>query len=114
MRLSFSVCAVALLTLAACLEEGGDETNYPEFGPGFEGRSEAACIASGGTWRSGGLSGLQTCFRETRDGGRSCAAAGDCEGLCLARSRTCAPVTPLFGCNDVLGVDGARSTLCVD
>ena len=50
----------------------------------------------------------------TRDGGKSCKRERDCEGLCLARSRTCAPIQPLFGCNDILQDNGVMVTLCID
>ena len=32
----------------------------------------------------------------------------------LARSGTCAPITPMFGCNDILQDDGREVTLCLD
>ena len=54
------------------------------------------------------MAGLHSCITPTRDAGKSCRKAGDCEGLCLARSRTCAPIEPLFGCNAVLQEDGTE------
>ncbi len=41
-------------------------------------------------------------------------ARSDCQGECLARSRTCAPIRPLFGCNAVLMDNGAEVNLCID
>lgn len=114
MRVAVMLTALFLLALAGCRDTGGPETDFPEFGPGFERLAEEACTADGGTWRPGGAAGTMTCFRDTGEGTKGCAMASDCKGLCLARSRTCAPVTPLFGCNDVLGSDGRRSTLCID
>ena len=38
----------------------------------------------------------------------------DCDGMCLARSRTCSPIKPLFGCQDVLADNGTVGTVCVD
>ena len=69
--------------------------------------------------RSGGRliarsAGLYTCVRPTRDAGRTCDEASDCEGLCLARSATCAPFTPLYGCQEVFTLRGRRETLCTD
>lgn len=74
----------------------------------------AACIAKGGTWSPTGLAKLHTCLTPTRDAGKSCRRASDCEGLCLARSRSCAPIKPLFGCNPILQEDGSEATLCID
>jgi hypothetical protein len=70
-----------------------------------------ACAARGGTLRPR-AGGLWACIRTTRDGGRTCATATACEGECLARSRTCAPFEPLFGCHEVLDQAGRPQTLC--
>lgn len=75
---------------------------------------QAKCIAKGGTWSVTGLAKLHSCIQPTRDSGKTCRKASDCEGLCLARSRTCAPVKPLFGCNPILQDDGTEATLCID
>jgi hypothetical protein len=76
-------------------------------------RARLACEASGGV-HTRRVEGLFTCAWATSDANKSCAAAGDCEGLCLARSRTCAPITPLLGCNEILTASGSAATLCVD
>lgn len=72
------------------------------------------CERKGGRWGAvqGGLA--FACFRDTRDGGKSCLSAQSCEGLCLARSRTCAPVTPFFGCHEVFTSRGLRQTICIN
>lgn len=72
-----------------------------------------ACQRQGGTLqpRAGGL---LACVRSTRDAGRACAAADQCQGDCLARSGTCAPLTPLYGCHEVLLAGGARVTQCLE
>ena len=75
---------------------------------------QLACEAGGGIWSEAGKKGVKTCVQRTRDAGKSCKREGDCEGYCLARSRSCAPVTPLFGCNDILQADGGQVTLCID
>ncbi len=74
---------------------------------------EAACRKKGGTWATVGKAG-RACVEYTKDAGKSCTRGTQCEGLCLARSGTCAPITPLFGCNDILQDDGTRATLCID
>lgn len=71
-----------------------------------------ACEKKGGDWS--GIGSLRTCVIPTRDSGKSCDREGDCEGLCLARSGTCAPVKPLLGCNEILQDNGVRATLCIE
>ena len=76
--------------------------------------AQIACEKHGSVWGVAGKSGGKTCITRTRDSGKECRRESDCEGLCLARSRTCAPVKPLFGCNDILQDDGREVTLCID
>ena len=75
---------------------------------------EVRCLKSGGLWATAGDTGAKTCVRRTRDGGKACSKQTQCEGLCLARSRSCAPITPMFGCNEILQADGREVTLCLD
>ena len=75
---------------------------------------EARCLRTGGTWAAAGQSGAKACVTLTRDGGKACTRQSQCEGFCLARSGTCAPITPMFGCNDILQDDGREVTLCLD
>ncbi|MEM9473660.1 MAG: hypothetical protein AAGA71_00070 [Pseudomonadota bacterium] len=100
-----------IATLAACQPT---EPAEPLMGAALVTREEAACEADGGRWGTGSREGTFVCYRTPADAGQTCSADGDCEGLCLARSRTCAPVTPMFGCHEVLGRLGARSTLCIE
>ena len=76
--------------------------------------SQIACEEDGGSWARAGSGGGMACVRPTRDGGKQCRSKTDCEGECLARSRTCAPIQPLFGCNAVLMDNGAEVNLCID
>ena len=73
-----------------------------------------ACDKRGGRFVAVGLNRAMTCQTPTRDAGKQCRKAGDCEGVCLGRTGTCAPVVPLLGCQDVLQNDGRRVTLCID
>jgi hypothetical protein len=75
---------------------------------------EARCFRTGGTWAAVGQSGAKACVTLTRDAGKACTRQSQCEGYCLARSGTCAPITPMFGCNDILQDDGREVTLCLD
>ncbi len=73
-----------------------------------------ACLKKNGYWVRAGRANAFTCLKLTRDSGKSCRRDGDCQGVCLARSMTCAPYIPMFGCNEILQDDGARVTLCID
>jgi hypothetical protein len=73
-----------------------------------------ACAKDGGRWSRFGASEARACLTPTGDAGKRCTKDSDCEGVCLARSGSCAPVSPLFGCNEVLQDDGRRMTLCLD
>ena len=75
---------------------------------------EKTCVKQGGSWAQAGKTGGKTCIRLTKDGGKRCQAEKDCEGYCLARSATCAPAIPMFGCNDILQDNGVQVTLCID
>jgi hypothetical protein len=74
---------------------------------------QIACERKRGSWADTG-NGLKTCITRTRDGGKRCTRESQCEGLCLARSGTCAPAKPLLGCNEILQDNGARVTLCIE
>ena len=75
--------------------------------------SQIVCEKTGGRFAKAGNSTPVVCVRETRDGGKSCRRETDCEGLCLARSRSCSPITPVLGCQESLTRDGLRVTECV-
>lgn len=95
-------------TAAAEVPEAGGAPKPPLSAEG------QACEKRGGVWSATGKSGVMACVKRTRDFGKSCSRDRDCEGACLARSRSCAPITPLFGCHDVLQDDGRQVTLCLD
>lgn len=101
----------ALLALAACQTD--EERPLEPVGEARVAADRAACEARGGRFIRGGTGGL-ACITTTRDAGKTCRKAGDCDSACLARSNTCAPIKPLFGCNEVLTSTGARVMLCVD
>ncbi|WP_245866635.1 hypothetical protein [Oceaniglobus roseus] len=104
----------ALLALGACRSEPeAPDLSLPGYDPHLVENAKAACEKREGRWGKGGKAGF-VCYEDTPDAGRSCSAADDCSGLCLARSRTCAPVKPIFGCTEVLTSLGQASTLCID
>ncbi len=103
-----------IVLLAACRTEPADDGGLPGFSVDGGAAAEEACVAKGGTWTQAGLAQAKLCIEPTRDANQSCSRESDCEGLCLARSRTCAPVKPLFGCHDVLTNSGTQATICID
>ena len=75
---------------------------------------QTACERDGGRLVQRGRTGLYDCLRQTGDPGRRCERATDCEGACLARSNSCAPMAPLLGCHEVLDGGGTRVTVCLE
>lgn len=85
----------------------------PELPPPVLSPEEQACSDKGGLWGAVGAGG-SACMTPTKDGGKQCRKESDCDGYCLARSGTCAPYTPMFGCNDIVQDNGVVVTLCLD
>jgi hypothetical protein len=106
-----------VLMLVACGPARGPQatdTGLAGYDPRGVELQRMACERRGGTLGPGPGTGTVTCVMQTRDSGRSCTRATDCEGECLSRSRTCAPVRPLRGCHDVLDNAGRTTRLCLD
>lgn len=97
-----------VLGLAACqTDTGGDERP----GAAKDDAARAECVAAGGT-PTMGLVG-PACARPTPDAGQACTSSEQCTGFCLAETRSCSPVTPYFGCHELLE-NGEIVTICVD
>jgi hypothetical protein len=116
MRAAIVIMAVGLALVGCKPFDGlrGSDTSaqLPLVGQEKQDAEKFNCVAKGGTWaqyQSGFL-----CQHETRDSGKSCHSASECEGACLARSGTCAPVTPLLGCNEVITEAGYPMKTCVN
>lgn len=106
---------LAVLALSACDDAPEDDAAaLPPVGERLVALQEAQCRDDGGRWGRTPSGSGYVCYRDTRDGNQSCLRATDCEGVCLARSRTCAPVTPYFGCHEVLTAGGVRATVCTE
>ncbi|WP_298675285.1 hypothetical protein [uncultured Lentibacter sp.] len=101
----------AVLALAACQLETTGAGGAPNTSPRGAALDSAACEAGGGTVVFG-LAGPQ-CARPQPDAGKACTSNSDCAGLCLAKTQSCAPVTPFFGCHEVLA-NGSVATICID
>jgi hypothetical protein len=83
-----------------------------------ERRIRADCTAAGLNTYPGGLEGWY-CAAPTRDGGKTCRRASDCEGPCLATDSgaaigQCGMLSAFVGCQAILLDDGTRAELCVD
>ena len=105
----------ALLALVACkAEEPKLDSGLAGYDPHLVDIERNSCLKKGGRFGSGAATGTFLCYENTPDANQSCSKASDCEGLCLARSRTCAPVKPLFGCNEVLSENGSTATVCIE
>ena len=104
------------LALGAALLVAGcqPDSDLPPVGEDLVAIQKAQCEADGDIWGKAGPEGAFVCFRRTPDGGKRCSAAGDCTGVCLARSQTCSPLNPIIGCQEVLTASGTRAMLCVD
>lgn len=75
---------------------------------------QLACEKKRGKWSGIGKGDARACVFQTKDAGKQCDRESQCDGVCLARSGTCSPYKPLFGCNEILQDNGARVTLCLD
>ncbi|MBJ2150577.1 hypothetical protein [Paracoccus sp. IB05] len=97
-------------------EVATQEVAMPEAAPvetnPFTAEARLTCEKAGGSWAKTG-SGFNSCVWNTKDSGKRCTASSQCDGQCLARSGTCAPFTPLFGCNEILDDSGRRMTECL-
>lgn len=75
---------------------------------------QLACEKRKGRWAKIGKGEARACVFQTRDAGKRCERESQCDSVCLARSGTCAPFKPMFGCHEILQDNGARVTLCLE
>lgn len=108
------VGASLCLLLVACQEDGPEIMTGGDFGESLMAERKAACEADGGRWGAGAAGGAFVCYTPMRDAGKPCSRGTDCDGLCLARSRTCAPVDPFIGCHETLTNSGLPATVCLE
>lgn len=107
---------------AAALRAGSTATTeaatagaaQPAATPAPSSPEEAACIDQGGAWARAGETGAMSCVFPMKDAGKACSKESDCESQCLARSNSCAPMWPMFGCTDVIQDNGAVVALCLN
>ncbi len=105
---------VLLLPLVACEEDDGSVPMTEDGRVDLLVEQREACERRGGRWGTRSDGSVFACFEPTRDANQPCAKESDCDGLCLARSRTCAPIKPFLGCHEVLTTAGLPATVCRD
>jgi len=76
-------------------------------------QQKAECLEAGGRWGRGGILALEQCFPTYSDGGKSCNRESDCQGMCMADTRTCAQSFS-YGCLSYLNDDGKAEEICID
>jgi len=111
------VVAMMLFALASCqflqMDQEPD-SGLKGYSPNAMETQRAACMARGGSFSKAGKSDGLICIETTRDAGKVCTSGTECDGQCLARSGTCSPLKPLFGCHEILADNGGRATICID
>ncbi len=75
---------------------------------------QLACEKKKGRWSRVGKGNGRACVFQTKDAGKRCERESQCDSVCLARSGTCAPFKPMYGCNEILQDNGMRVTLCIE
>ncbi|AZQ66349.1 hypothetical protein EF888_03900 [Silicimonas algicola] len=109
-----STVLFCVLTLVACQEDGALPAEGDSTIPDVMAGARTDCERAGGRW---GLTSSKTsyvCYRAMPDANKTCRSADDCDGLCLARSRTCSPIEPFYGCHQVLSGSGLPQTMCIE
>jgi hypothetical protein len=107
---AIGAAVLTLVALASCqmAETSGGAAAVGGRSPLLVGQE---CEAAGGRMVVG-LAGPQSASAQP-DAGKRCRDNAECAGFCLAETRSCTPVTPYFGCYDVLN-GGEPATICVD
>ncbi len=106
--------ALLAIVLVACEDETSDTPETQSIFPDIMAERRAECEASGGRWGPAANKTIFVCFRNLPDANKPCRAEGDCQGFCLARSRTCTPIEPFYGCHQVLSSGGLPQTVGVE
>ncbi|WP_205518515.1 hypothetical protein [Pseudotabrizicola algicola] len=106
--------AAAAAAPAQSTAEAAPEAAEPVAPPVVKTAAHLACERRGGRWSVAGGGKAAFCQTPTKDAGKSCRASTDCTGYCLVKSGTCAPVTPMLGCHDILNEQGRMLTQCIN
>ncbi|TMV35566.1 hypothetical protein FGG78_44445 [Thioclava sp. BHET1] len=98
------------MALAACQP---DSPKPPPVGPARLDQARAQCAAKGGRFERASAKSGYFCFTTPKDAGKVCLRSSDCSTSCLAKSHTCAPVSPLIGCHMLLDAAGNQVNECL-
>lgn len=113
MKRLIAICAMVIL--AGCQEETAVlDDGLDGYDPHSVDIQRASCLEREGRFGEGTAEGTFLCYLNTKDAEKSCSKSTDCDGECLARSRTCSPIKPILGCQDILSSSGKTSRLCVN
>ncbi len=114
-RLRLCLMALTCLALAACqLGQPAGPAPLPPVGKASVDVGRKLCESSGGRFEPGEKGAGFLCFHTPPDAGKVCHRASDCSTACLARSHSCAPISPLIGCQEVLEEDGSIVSQCIN
>ena len=103
-----------VVALVSCDDDDADGPVSESIFPDILKQEREACEADNGRWGTAANGVLFVCYRNQPDANQFCSTESDCAGFCLARSRTCSPIDPFFGCHQVLSKDGLPQTVCVE
>ena len=105
---------VVLVVVVACDEDDPDRVENQSIFPDITKTERDACERGGGSWGKAANGLTFVCYRALPDANQSCRTSSDCAGICLARSRTCSPVKPFYGCHEVISQAGVTQTVCLE
>lgn len=104
--------AFMVIALVSCDDDTVDAPVSQSVFPDILKQEREACEAENGRWGTATSRETFICYKDLPDANQPCSTSRDCAGLCFARSRTCTPVEPLFGCHQILSQDGLMQTVC--
>ena len=103
-----------VMALVSCDEDTGSEPVRDSAFPDLLGEQREKCERRGGRWGPAANKTSFACYLTLPDANKTCETGRDCQGLCLARSRTCSPITPFYGCHEVISRAGLPQTVCLE
>ena len=112
-RRVLTVVFMAAALLSCDEDEGGGPPRDSAF-PDLLGEQKVACENKGGRWGAAANKTSFVCYVTLPDANQTCQTGNDCTGFCLARSRTCSPIQPFYGCHEVLSRGGLPQTICIE
>lgn len=108
-----STVLFCVLVVASCQEDGAASDDSSTF-PDLLKIQREACERDRGRWGLSANKVTYVCYRTLDDANQHCSKSSDCDGLCLARSQSCSPIEPFYGCHEVLSDSGFPQTLCIE